>query len=275
MKLSLEDVVSLLVDNVNALGVKDTSISLEEDEDGYAFRVKAQDVSIASETLEGICVDELNLRVSDIKLGLSPKQMVGQAQIRVDRLIVRMNADLINSLLASPTVLAELQRNAPVEVRALRLVFDDEMVTIRGEIRKFITIPFSIELRFSPTDDNGLKVVFENFWAADMLPLPGKLRRSIMSLVQQKLGNIESLRGVVNITDDYLTVNPWSKIPLNLSAKFTRFGVEGRYFVLEVGPNPQATELAAPPEEAPLSNSVEPSQAESEVEAIMPFPSYW
>ena len=275
MKLGLEDIVSLLVDNVNALGVKDVSIALEGHKDAYAFRIKAHKASIASGSLEGVRVDDLNLKVSDIKLGLAPKQMLQQAQIRIDRLAVCANADLINSFLTSPTVLAELKRNAPVEIRGLRLVFDEEMVTIRGEVRKIISFPFSIELRFSPTVDNGLKIVFENLWAADMLPLPGKIRRMIMSFAQQKLGSIESLRGVVSITDDYIVINPWSKIPLNLDAKFTRFGVEGKYFVLEIGPNAEYAKPAVPEVvvKEPAPSQVEPDQ--DEPEEIMPLPSYW
>ncbi len=273
MKLGLEDIASLLVDNINALGVKDASIALEGRKDAYAFRVKAHDASIASGSLEGVRVDDLNLRVSEIKLGLTPKQMLKQAQVRVDRLVVRMNADLINSLLTSPTVLSELKRNAPVEIRGLRLVFDDEMVTIRGEVRKFISIPFSVELRFSPTADNGLKIVFENFWAADMLPLPGKIRRLIMSFAQQKLGSIESLRGVVNITDDYVTINPWSKIPLNLDAKFTRFGVEGKYFVLEVGPNAEYVKAAEQKSVQSAASQVR-QPVQEEVEYIPFIPPY-
>lgn len=274
MKLGLEDIISLLVDNVNALGVKDVSIALEGHKDAYAFRIKAHNASIASGSLEGVRVDDLDIKVNDIKLGLTPKQMLEQAQIRVDRLVVQANADLINSLLTSPTVLAELKRNAPVEIRGLRLVFDDEIVTIRGEVRKIISFPFSIELRFSPTADNGLKIVFENFWAADMLPLPGKIRRLIMSFAQQKLGGIESLRGVVSITDDYITINPWSKIPLNLDAKFTRFGVKGKHFVLELGPNAEYNKPATPQvAKQPVAPQVEPTQ--DGAEEIMPLPSYW
>lgn len=274
MKLGLEDIISLLVDNVNALGVKDVSIALEGHKDVYAFRIKAHNASIASGSLEGVRVDDLDIKVSDIKLGLTPKQMLEQAQIRVDRLVVQANADLINSLLTSPTVLAELKRNAPVEIRGLRLVFDDEIVTIRGEVRKIISFPFSIELRFSPTADNGLKIVFENFWAADMLPLPGKIRRLIMSFAQQKLGGIENLRGVVSITDDYITINPWSKIPLNLDAKFTRFGVKGKHFVLELGPNAEYNKPATPQvAKQPVAPQVEPTQ--DGAEEIMPLPSYW
>lgn len=274
MKLGLEDIISLLVDNVNALGVKDVSIALEGHKDAYAFRIKAHNASIASGSLEGVRVDDLDIKVSDIKLGLTPKQMLEQAQIRVDRLVVQANADLINSLLTSPTVLAELKRNAPVEIRGLRLVFDDEIVTIRGEVRKIISFPFSIELRFSPTADNGLKIVFENFWAADMLPLPGKIRRLIMSFAQQKLGGIESLRGVVSITDDYITINPWSKIPLNLDAKFTRFGVKGKHFVLELGPNAEYNKPATPQvAKQPVAPQVEPTQ--DGAEEVMPLPSYW
>ncbi|MGM9998360.1 MAG: hypothetical protein ACI38Q_03040 [Candidatus Bruticola sp.] len=277
MKLGLQEIVSLFVNNVNAFGLGGASVSLEEQAGSYAFRIKARNASIASGTLEGVRIDDLALQVSNIKLGLTSEEMLKAVKINVERLAVRMNADLINSFLSSPAFLAELKRNAPVEIRGLRLVFDDEMVTIRGEVRKILTFPFSIELRFSPTADNSLKIVFENFWAADMLPLPSMVRRLIMSFAQQKLGSLEGLRGVLKITDDYIVINPWPKVPLNVNARFTGFGVEGHYFILELGPDTRSSakevkKVVDKPEIRKISAPPAPQSTEA---SLPPFPPTW
>ncbi|MGM9991450.1 MAG: hypothetical protein ACI376_01190 [Candidatus Bruticola sp.] len=275
MKLGLQEIVSLFVNNVNAFGLGGASVSLEEQAGSYAFRIKARNASIASGTLEGVRVDDLALKVSNIKLGLTSEEMLKAIKLDIESLVVRMNADLINSFLSSPAFLAELKRNAPVEVRGLRLVFDDEMVTIRGEVRKILNFPFSIELRFSPTPDNSLKIVFKNFWAADMLPLPAMVRRLIMSFAQQKLGSIEGLRGVVKITDDYVVINPWPKVPINVNARFTGFGVEGHYFILELGPDTKPTQEVSAVVVKPQVKQIPAAPVAEKAESLPPFPPVW
>lgn len=279
MKLTLADIVSLVVKHVNALGLGGASIALKEDTDGFVVGVTAKDASIASGVLEGLRMDDLSLNISRLKLGADNSELLANALFTVNRLIVRLNADLINSFLTSKHFLDELARNAPVEVRGLRLIFAGKKVTIKGEVRKIISFPFAIDLHFQPTPDNALKIVFENFWAADAVPLPAMVRRLIMSFAEQKLGSIESLKGVVNITDDYVVINPWPKVPLSVNAKFTRFGVESHYFVLELGADPDYADKSKPAkvekDAAPVKAASASSSSLPSGPSILPLPSAW
>lgn len=252
MKLGLEDIVSLVVSNINAFGVEKVLVSLDSKPEGYGIKFHSENGRIASSILEGIAVDELSFTVGGIKLGLSPAQLMDQASVTVDRIAIRVSADLLNSFLSSPTVKEELRRNAPVEINGLRFVFVNEKVTIRGEVRKFVTVPFTIDLDFKATEENGFKVIFADFWAADMVPLPQMVRRMIMSFAKQKLSSIKELQGIAEITDDYVTINPWPKVPLkNLSAKFSSCGVKNSYFVVELGPDDRPKQPEAPAKKAP------------------------
>lgn len=276
MKLGLEDIVSLIVSNINAFGVEKISAALESKPEGYGIKFHSENGRIASNVLEGVAIDELSFSVSGVKLGLSPAQLMEQAAIKVDRIAIRMSADLLNSFLSSPTVKEELRRNAPVEINGLRFVFVNEKVTIRGEVRKFVTVPFTVELDFKATEE-GFKVVFANFWAADMVPLPQMIRNLIMSFAKQKLSSIKELEGIAEITDDYVVINPWPKVPLkNLSAKFSSFGVKNSYFVVELGPDNK--EKPAPEKQAAAEIAAEPEVKAAPVEKnrdgsmVMPLP---
>lgn len=286
MKLGLEQIVSLVVSKINAVGLEKVSIALENNLDGYAVRVHSENGRIASNVLEGVSVDEASVSVSKIKLGLAPQEMLNNAEIKVDRVAVRVSADLLNSFLASPAFKEELRRNAPVEINGLRFVFANGRVSIRGEVKKLITIPFTVDLDFKAVE-NGVKVIFADFLAADMMPLPAMIRRLIMSVAKQKISSMASLKGIAEITDDYVIINPWPKIPIkNLNAAFSKFGVQGTHFVVELGPNesykkepaeakPEASAAKEEkaPEHAPVKEEVKPDKNEKG-EMLMPLPPF-
>lgn len=235
MGLNLDQIISLVVDNVNAFSLEKILISLEESKSGFSVKLSSKDGRITSKAFEGVAIDECSFKISNLKRGLSSADFLSQVGIRVERLVVRISADLINSFLSSPAFNAELKRNAPVEINGLRLVFAGGKVSIRGEIKKIITCPFSIDIGFRAVN-NCIKIVFENFWTADIMPLPMMFRKLIMSFAQQEINKMKSLRGVVEITDDYAIINPWSKVPIpNLNAQFSHFGVDGKYFVVTLG----------------------------------------
>ena len=190
--------------------------------------------------------------------------------------MIRISADLINSFLSSPAFNAELKRNAPVEINGLRLVFAGGKVSIRGEVKKLISCPFSIDIGFKAVN-NCIKIVFENFWTADIMPLPMMFRKLIMSFAQQKISRIESLQGLVEITDDYAIINPWPKIPIpNLNAQFSHFGVDGKYFVVTLGSS-EETKIAQDEDKKELEAEIIPPDPlevyrDDEGKFILPLP---
>lgn len=285
MSLDLNQIVSLIVKNVNSFGIKTGSVSLAEEEsskDGagtYAVTLKSDDVRIASGILEGVLVDDAAITIQNVKVGGDTKAMAAALRPRIDHLLVKVSDDLINSFLTSQGFLDELQRSAPAEVRGLRMLFADGKVSIRGEVRKFITVPFTIDLRFQAVE-NCLRVVFANFTTVGGVSLPDAIRRLIMSFAEKKLKSIKSLEGLVSIADDYVVINPWPKVPMDVNAKFMRFGVEGRYFILEMGPDENyrpASEKAEAPAPVPEAPKAAPklSPEEEMMSKVLPVPPVW
>lgn len=271
----VRQLIPLALQLVNTVGVENASVSLASGPGGLRVRIEFRDVSLRSGRFEGVDVDEGVILVEGLDPSAEPRAMVEGATIKVERLLVRVSASLVNRLLQSEFFQAELRRNLPAEMRNLELSFAGERMTFRGEVRKGLTFPFAVDL-FLQAVNNRLKVVFENFWAAEMVPLPGFVRKLLLSIARSKIEGRRELQGLVTITDDYVLVNPWPKVPLHVEAEFTRFGVEGHYLVIEMGPS--AARRASPvpavasPTPLPAPRVATPSPAPTPAPAPSPAP---
>ena len=117
-----------------------------------------------------------------------------------------------------------------------------------------MTFPFEVQLGLAAVN-NRLRVAFKEFWAAEMVPMPGFLRRLLMAFARSQVDGRAELKGLVRIEEDFAEINPWPKVPLNVEAEFTRFGIEGHYLVIEMGPSAPAS---APPESMPQASERKP-----------------
>lgn len=251
-KPDVRQLIPVALQLINTFGVEDASVTLTSGPGGVLrVRIEFRDVALRAGRFDGVHVDEGLIHIDGLDPAAEPKAMVEGATIRVERLLVRVSASLVNRLLDSEFVQAEIRKKSPVEVRNLALTFADQRVIFRGELKKGLTFSFMVEL-FLEAVNNRLRIVFENFWAAEMVPMPGFLRKLVMSVARSQVEGRRELQGLVSITDDYVLINPWPKVPLQLDAEFTRFGVEGHYFVVEMGPSmtgrrPVAAPAAAVP----------------------------
>ena len=271
----LRELLPVALNLVNTVGVDKASVSLASGPAGVQVRIEFRDVSLRSGRFEGVDVAEGLIVVEGLDPAAPPRAMVEAATIRVERLLIRVSASLVNRLLDSDFFKAELRRRVPVEVRNLALAFAGERVTFRGEVKKGLSFSFAVDL-FLEAVNNRLKVIFENFWAAEMVPLPGFARKLVMSAARALLEGRKEIQGLVHITDDYAVINPWPKVPLRVEGEFTRFGVEGHYLVVEMGPStaprPSSGVVAGPtPLPAPVpaltTRSLQPSPSPAPVPA--------
>lgn len=244
MKQGVEQLVSTVVEMINALGVEKALVSFDLGANGLRIRVEFRDITFRSGRMEGIAIDDGLVYIENLDLSLPPRELLAHAVVRVEHLMVRLSAVVLNRFLASEMFREKVLKNTPVEIRGLAFAFAGERVTIRGEVRKLLTFPFAIDL-FPEAVNNRLRIVFENFWAAEMVPLPGWVRKTIMSVAKQKIEGAKSLRGVVAINEDFVVLNPWPKIPIKLQGEFIRFGVEGHNLLLEMGPSRSANSATA------------------------------
>lgn len=231
---------------VNCLGVENASVSLKSGPKGLRIQVEFRDVTLRSGPYDGVAVDEGLLHIEDLDPTAEPRAMLAGATVRVERLLVRVSASLVNRLLESDVFKEELRRRVPIEVRNLELQFGQEQVSFRGQVRKGLAFPFLVELGMAAME-NRLRVTFKQFWAAEMVPLPGFARRLVMSVARHLVEGRRELAGLVRIEEDYAEINPWPKVPVRMDAEFTRFGVEGHFLVIEMGPSGRIQGQAPPP----------------------------
>ena len=218
---------------LNSLGIDGVSIGFDCQAGLVRLRVEFQDIALTKGQLDGIALSAGLLYIEGLDLSLPKAEMLKKAEFRVESLVLRVSAGMLNRALECDKV-QETIKNLPVDIRDLRFSVSGNLLLISGEVRKGFGFPFSVELK-PEAKNNKLRVVFANFWAAGMLPMPDFLRRMLMSVVNQKIGGKESLKGVVSIDDDVITVNPWPKIPVKLNSEIRRFGMEGHSLVLELG----------------------------------------
>ncbi|MCR5661651.1 MAG: hypothetical protein K6G50_05940 [bacterium] len=250
---------------INTLGAEGASLKIENGNNGLRLKIDFKNIALKSGKFEGIAVDEGIVFIENLNPDIPPKEMAAHAIIRIERLLLRVSAELVNRYFESELFKDSL-KDLPVTIRGMRLAFAGESMTLRGEVKKGLTFPFAIDLFFEAVT-NRLRIVFQNFWAAEMVPLPGWMRRLIMSAVNQKLSSKKELAELVNIVGDSITVNPWPKVPFDVRAEIKHFGVEGHYFVVEFGPAKENVRIAgcvnnaASPASKPAAPAQQPAPA--------------
>jgi len=236
----LQQLIPAALSVVNSLGVENATLGVSAGPQGLRVQIEFRDATLRSGRLDGVALDEGLIRIEGLDPASDPRTMLATARIRVERLLIRVSANLVNRLLESDFFKAELRRRSPVEVRNLELLFSGERMTFRGQVRKGLTFPFEVQLGLAAVN-NRLRVAFKEFWAAEMVPMPGFLRRLLMTFARSQVDGRAELQGLVRIEEDFAEINPWAKVPLNVEAEFTRFGIEGHYLLIELGPSAPAS----------------------------------
>lgn len=263
----LQQLIPAALSVVNSLGVENATVGLASGPQGLRVQIEFRDATMRSGRLDGVALDEGLIRIEGLDPMADPRTMLMGARIRVERLLIRVSAGLVNRLLESDFFKAELRRRSPVEVRNLALLFSGEHLTFKGQVRKGLTFPFEVRLALQAVD-NRLRVAFKEFWAAEMVPMPAFLRRLLMAFARSQVEGRPEFKGLVRIEEDFAEINPWPKVPLQVEAEFTRFGIEGHFLVLELGPSaPVPT-----PSEGPSQTAGSPASAPLPTPAPRPSP---
>lgn len=263
----LQQLIPAALSVVNSLGVENATVGLASGPQGLRVQIEFRDATMRSGRLDGVALDEGLIRIEGLDPMADPRTMLMGARIRVERLLIRVSAGLVNRLLESDFFKAELRRRSPVEVRNLALLFSGEHLTFKGQVRKGLTFPFEVRLALQAVD-NRLRVAFKEFWAAEMVPMPAFLRRLLMAFARSQVEGRPEFKGLVRIEEDFAEINPWPKVPLQVEAEFTRFGIEGHFLVLELGPSAPVPN----PSEGPSQTAGSPASAPLPTPAPRPSP---
>ena len=218
---------------INCGNVQNASVSFDCQSDRLRLRIELQEFALNAGNKEGIVISKGLFYLDDLNFELPPAQMIKEATVRVESLVVRLAVGLFNRALASDKVQQALV-NLPVDIRDLNFALSGKLMTLSGSVRKGLTFGFAVDLK-PYVKGNNICVAFESFYLSNLLPMPGSLRRMLMSVVNQKLMSNPDMKGLVSIDGDVITVNPWKKIPVKVKADILRFGVEGHCLVLVLG----------------------------------------
>lgn len=255
MSKGTEQLISTITKSFNQVGLDNCRLALNTDSNGLLkVSIEFSNAALSEGQLQGLVIDTGRFALENIDPALSGTEMMHNMIVRIEDLRFRMSAGIVNGFLESEKFLKDINSNSPVEIRGLRLTFTGNHLTIRGEVRKIISFPFAIDLYLEAVN-NCLRIVFQNFWAGERLPLPSWVRRAIMSVAQSKIDNRPSLSSIMKITDDFLMVDPWSKVNLNVDGEFKKFGIVDDQFVIYMGRNPRF--------ETEMANKVRKNQAEA------------
>lgn len=223
---------------INCGGLENASVSFDCQSDRLRLRVELKEAALTHGSKAGISVSKGLFYLEDIDLDLPPQEMLMKATVRVESLVVRVAAGLVNRALTSPQAKQALAA-LPVDIRDLQLAMSGQLMTISGQVHKLVTMGFSVDLK-PYVKGNNVCIAFAGFYLSNLLPMPGSLRRMLMSVVGQKLTGDPRLKGLVSIDGDVVTVNPWKKLPLKVKAEIKRFSVEGHNLVIALGSAPAA-----------------------------------
>ncbi len=123
------------------------------------------------------------------------------------------------------------KKKMPPVVEKLDIELPDSRMVVDGQARVKIPISFRVDLRLE-TENDMFGIYFDRFYIPGTnMRLPGFTRNVLLGLL--KTFAEEKLRGLVEISNESLRINPFSKIPLDLRKHVSTFAVKDRKIVIE------------------------------------------
>lgn len=131
-------------------------------------------------------------------------------------------------------ILVAARKKLPSMVSKLDIELPGPVMVVDANVKIKIPISFKVDLRLE-TENDMFGIFFDRFYVPGTnMKLPGFTRNLLLGLI--KTFAEDKLRGLVEISNESMRINPWSKIPLNLIKKVKTFAVEQRRIVLEFEP---------------------------------------
>lgn len=128
-------------------------------------------------------------------------------------------------------ILVAARKKIPPMVSKLDIELPGPVMVVDANVKIKIPISFKVDLRLE-TENDMFGIFFDRFYVPGTnMRLPGFTRNVLLGLI--KTFAEDKLQGLVEISNESMRINPWSKIPLNLIKKVKSFAVEQRRIVLE------------------------------------------
>lgn len=205
----------------------------------------------------------LDLSVSVLDYDTKKKPPVAQKEMTV--VLRKMRLEIEQSLFER--VLEASKVKIPPQLEGLHILLPGPKMTVGGVAKVKLSIKFRVDLRLE-TENNMFGIYFDRFYVPGTnVKLPGITRNILLGILRAAVE--AKLKGLIEISNESLRINPWSKVPVKLLTKVDTFAVEDGKIVL-VFTEPDSQEV---PERAdPHANKAErgPQEDDVEVKKVLP-----
>ncbi len=229
-----------LVDQVQLEGLQvgiklnpDKVLRVELDLDCVRLKYKEQDA---------VVIKDVSLSV--LEFDLKKPQKVAMAECLV--VVHKMRVEILEALMNRAATVGLTQ--APDMVKEATVELPGTKMVVGGRVKVGVGVKFRVDLRFE-TRNNNFGIYFDRFYVPGTnLKLPGFSRNLLLGLIRPME---KKFKGLVEVSDEYLMIKPWPKVPVPVESNFETFGVENKRLVIQSGPVPGRTreELDAPERE--------------------------
>lgn len=182
---------------------------------------------------ELIRVKDLAVSILDFDTKLPPKQALPECTV----VLRSLNVEIEEKFFA--LVLKAVAKKIPSFVKDLHVELPGPQMVAGGKVKKAVfSTSFRVDLQFE-TKNNMFGIYFDRFYVPGTnVKLPDAVRNLLLSLVRSQ---VESrAKGLIEVSNESLMINPWSKVPVKLLTEVSQFAVkDGKILVSFTEPTNQ------------------------------------
>lgn len=213
---------------------------------------------------ELVRVKDVSLSLLDFDTKLPPKEAQANCKVVLRSLRVEVEERFFE------VVLEAVRSQIPSFVKGLKIELPGPQMVVGGNLKKgIIGTSFRVDLKFE-TENDLFGIYFDRFYVPGTnMGLPDMVRNLLLGTLRTFVE--KRLKGLIEISNESLRINPWSKVPVELITHVSEFAVEdGKIVIVFTEPTdrkvpPRADEYALAVERQPqpgdLQNILAPGPA--------------
>lgn len=230
------------------------------------------DVDVQFDKVTVLCRERVCVTVSELALTIqgfdlsnkNKKAALAESLLVIHRLRVEVEEHFLNKAVDVG------KAKAPDMVQEVHFELPGRKMIVNATVKVGMTVRSRVDLRLE-AKRNLFGIYFDKFYLPGLgLPLPGVARNAVLGAIKMVE---KKLKGLVEVSDERLLINPWPKIPVPVECMVERFEVSQGKVVVAFGPVPgfsdkpaAKTEPVAEPdtsEETAGEQAAEPSDTET------------
>jgi hypothetical protein len=204
------------------------SVNFEREPNNNRIRIKIKDLMIKGENTDGIIIENMIVSLANIK-DTEINESIKNADIIVEHFNVLIPENWIN--LAFKTI--EKQNLIP-DVKDLKVVFRNQVMSLHGAYKKGITFGFTVDLKFKVINDR-IIIDFDRFWVGSTIPMPQIFQKTLLNFAENYLNSHKNVINGITLLDQNIHIDHLQMIPPNVQFFIRNIHIDDGYFVIQGG----------------------------------------